>query len=46
MLARLGEKSAQTMNFHAKILMVVCLLRLLSWLSPALTQTLPCLDSK
>jgi hypothetical protein len=33
------------MNFYPKILMVVCLLRLLSWSSPALAQTLPCLDS-
>jgi hypothetical protein len=34
------------MKNHSRILMVVCLLRLLSWLSPAIAQeTLPCLDS-
>jgi hypothetical protein len=33
------------MKNYPKILMVVCLLRLLSWSSPSLAQTLPCLDS-
>lgn len=33
------------MKNYPQILMVVCLLKLLSWSNPSLAQTLPCLDS-
>ncbi|MFM6127301.1 MAG: hypothetical protein ACKPBV_00855 [Sphaerospermopsis kisseleviana] len=39
-------RSAQAMKNNSRILTVVCLLKLLSWSSPAIAQeTLPCLDS-